>query len=101
MAKNFRIEYLPIAQTDMIDIFDYISKENTEAADALLQEFSTKIAQLEKYPFIGPIAKDFRLQQLGYRTLIVEKYIIFYIVKDFLVEIRRILHGSRKYSFLL
>jgi plasmid stabilization system protein ParE len=32
MSKNYKIEYLPIAQDDLIDIFEYIREDNPDAA---------------------------------------------------------------------
>jgi toxin ParE1/3/4 len=51
--------------------------------------------------FLGSVPKDERLQRLGYRMLIVSKYLVFYVIKGEVVQIRRILHGSRQYQFLL
>lgn len=47
--------------------------------------------------------KDNLLQYKGYRILIIQSYLVFYVIKEnFLeVEIRRIIHGKRKYVFLL
>lgn len=50
---------------------------------------------------MGQIPKDNRLQSLKYRILVIDSYLVFYVVKDTIVEIRRILHGKRRYSFLL
>ena len=50
---------------------------------------------------MGVIPNDLRLKSLNYRMLIIDNYLVFYVVKDCIVEIRRILHGRRKYAFLL
>ena len=42
-----------------------------------------------------------KLKKLGYRILIVEKYLVFYVVKNKTVQIRRIIHGARRYDFLI
>ena len=96
-----RIRYLPVAVRDMEEIFDYICQDNREAALKLLDKMDESIFKLSNLPFIGPIPKDIHLENKGYRILIVEEYLIFYVVKENAVEIRRILHGKRRYSFLL
>jgi len=58
------------------------------------------ISKLDYFPYMGYIPKDQRLIQLNYRTLVVENYRVFYVVLDEIIEIRRILHGKRKYDFL-
>ncbi len=101
MNKKYRIEYLPIAQKDVTEIIEYIQKDNPSAALAFLDEIDETISKLEEFPFMGQVPKDRRLEYLGYRTLIVGSCLVFYVVKENYTEIRRVLHGKRKYSFLL
>ncbi len=101
MSGQFRIRYLSTAQKDLDEIFDYILKDNPSAALSLLEKFDHSISQLSLNPKLGVIPKDDRLKNLGYRMLIVEKYLVFYVVKPRSIQIRRIIHGARKYSFLL
>jgi len=97
----YQIRYLRTAEKDLLDIFEYIKKDKPTAAESLLEKFDRLISQLADVPFIGVIPKDERLEKLGYRMLIVDKYLVFYVVKGRVVQIRRIIHGARRYSFLL
>jgi len=101
MTTKYNIEYLPIAERDLIDIFDYIRRDNPSTAVNFIDRIDKTISQLESFPKMGSIPKDDRLSRKGYRMLIVGDYLVFYVFLDDIVEIRRILHGSRKYSFLL
>ncbi len=101
MSGPFKIRYLSTAENDLDDIFDYIMRDNPSAAGSLLEKFDHSISQLAINPEIGVIPKDERLKKLGYRMLIVGKYLVFYVVKVNTVQIRRIIHGARQYSFLL
>ena len=101
MSELYEIRYLSIAEKDLIDIFEYIKKDNPSAAISQLEKFDKSISQLALNPFLGVIPKDERLKKLGYRMLIVDKYLVFYIVKTETVQIRRIIHEARRYSFLL
>lgn len=101
MSGPFKIRYLSTAQKDLDEIFDYIVRDKPSAAISLLEKFDRSISQLADNPEIGVVPKDDRLDKLGYRMLIVEKYLVFYIVKTKTVQIRRIIHGARKYGFLL
>jgi len=101
MSKKYIIEYLPIAEKDLTEIIEYIQLDNPQSALNLLDEIDSTISKLEDFPYIGKIPKDARLQYLNYRVLIVISYLVLYVVKDDIVEIRRILHGKRKYEFLL
>jgi toxin ParE1/3/4 len=101
MSKPCEIRYLSIAERDLLEIFQYIKKDNPAAAVSQLEKFDKAISQLASNPLLGVTPKDERLKKLGYRTLIVGKYLVFYIVKTDYVQIRRIIHGARQYSFLL
>lgn len=101
MDKKYKIEYLPIATRDIIEILEYIEADNPQAALRLLDEIDSCISNLESFPYMGVVPKDFRLDRLGYRMLIVNNYLVFYVVLDDVIEIRRIIYGKRKYSFLL
>jgi addiction module RelE/StbE family toxin len=101
MSKKYSIEYLPVAERDLTEIIEYIQLDSPDSALNLLEEIDIAILKLEDFPFIGKIPKDCRLQLLNYRILIVSSYLIFYVFKDDIVEIRRIFHGKGKYDFLL
>lgn len=101
MNKKYSIKYLPIAEKDLTEIIEYVKLDSPQSALSLLDEIDITILKLEDFPFIGKIPKDSRLQLLNYRVLIVSSYLVFYVVNDNIVEIRRILHGKRKYDFIL
>ena len=101
MTNKCRIEYLPIAEKDLLDIFDYIHTDNPIAAADFIDKIDHAVSKLESFPKMGKVPSDDKLSRQGYRMLIIDNYIVFYIVFDNTVEIRRIIHGSRKYSFLL
>ncbi|WP_070001001.1 type II toxin-antitoxin system RelE/ParE family toxin [Cellulosilyticum sp. I15G10I2] len=101
MNKKYQIEYLPIAEKDLTDIIEYITLDSPQSALSLLENIDESISNLADLPFIGVTPRDPRLERLNYRILVVSSYLVFYVVKNDCVEIRRILHGKRKYQFLL
>lgn len=101
MDKTYKIEYLPIAEEDLYNIIQYIILDNPNAALAMADKLDQSISILELFPNSGTIPNDIRLQALNYRMLVVDPYLVFYVVLNDTVEIRRILHGKRKYNFLL
>ena len=102
MSKKYKIEYLPIAENDLTEIYEYILNDNPSAAINLIDRIDESISKLADFPFMGVTPNDPRLRLLGYRMLIIDAYHVFYVVlHDEIVEIRRILHGKRLYNFLL
>ena len=103
MSKKYSIYYLPIARKDLMDIIEYIQEDNPNAALKFLDQIENTISKLENFPYMGTTPKDTLLQFKGYRILVIQRYLVFYVVKEntLEVEIRRIIHGKRKYDFLL
>jgi toxin ParE1/3/4 len=101
MKNPYTIRYLKTAEKDLIDIFNYITQDKPSAAAAYLERFDNSISGLALNPFIGIVPRDGRLKRLGYRILVVDKYLVFYVVKSKIVQIRRIIHGARQYEFLI
>lgn len=101
MDNRFRIEYLPIAENDFTEILEYIQIDNPAAALIFVDEIDRAISKLAFFPFMGPVPKDPRLIHLNYRMLVVGNYLVFYVVLEDVVEIRRIIHAKRNYDFLV
>ena len=100
MPAQYEIRYLRTAECDLYGILDYISRDNPSAAESWLKKIDDSISLLGSNPYLGRIPKDIHLANKGYRMLVVDKYLVFYIIKEKTIQIRRILHGARKYNFL-
>lgn len=103
MRKKYNINYLSIARKDLTDIIEYIQEDNPNAALKFLNQIEDTISKLEDFPYMGATPKDTLLQYKSYLILVIQSYLVFYVVKEktLEVEIRRIIHGKRKYDFLL
>ena len=101
MNSTYTIRYLKTAENDLIEIFKYIKQDKPTAAVTYLERFDGSISQLASNPFIGMVPKDGRLKKMGYRILVVDKYLVFYVVKSKTVQFRRVIHGARQYEFLI
>jgi len=78
MSNNFVIRYLPIAQDDLISIYDWIAQDSPRRAMSFVEEIDTRIGVLVKSPFLGRIPRHPRLKEFGYRVLILDSYLVFY-----------------------
>lgn len=99
--RRYRVEYLPLAERDVIDIVDYIARDRPQAARAFVDRLDRAGARLAVFPRSGKRPSDERLQRSGYRLLVVDDYLVFYVVAGSAVQIRRVIHGARRYEFLL
>ncbi|AGL02437.1 type II toxin-antitoxin system RelE/ParE family toxin [Desulfoscipio gibsoniae] len=99
---KYPINITEAAVQDLAEIIDYIANDNSAAALKLVDKIEQNILQLEDFPLIGAIPKNRRLTRQGYRILIVDNYLVFYVLlNNETIEIRRIISGKRDYKFLL
>jgi toxin ParE1/3/4 len=82
----------PEAALDLDEISTYYAVHNIEAGEKLLDEFEAKCKYLVSFPNIGRSYKSLRTDLRG---LSCSGYIIFYRVGDNIVEILRVVSGSR------
>lgn len=96
-----KVKIYPAAEQDLMDIVDYLNTLSKDAALRIYDTITEEIAGLSQMPERCPRPKDLALAAKGYRYLIVEKYLVFYVVDGDVVQIRRILYGRRNYQSLL
>ena len=95
MANKYILRYLPVAVDDLISIFDWIASGSPANAAAFIDKLDQHIVNLETHPLLGQIPSDDKLKSSGYRVLVIEFYLVFYIVRGKTIEIHRVIHGSR------
>jgi len=95
MANNYTLRYLPVAVDDLISIFDWIANDSPANAAAFVEKIDHRIGKLKTHPLLGHIPRDDKLKNSGYRILVIESYLVFYVIRGKTVEIHRIVHGSR------
>ena len=99
--ERYKVKIYPSAQQDLRDIVDYLNTLSPSAALRYYDKLTQEIASLSTMPERCPRPRDLALAAKGYRYLIVENYLIFYVVSGGTVQIRRILYGRRDYRALL
>jgi len=99
--ERYKVKIYPSAQQDLREIVDYLNTLSPSAALRYYDKLTQEIASLSTMPERCPRPRDLALAAKGYRYLIVENYLIFYVVSGGTVQIRRILYGRRDYRALL
>ena len=78
------------AELDLVDIWIYTcDRWSEEQADRYLDELGSGIEQLRQHPELGPRC-DFIRE--GYRSLQVNRHVVYYTVGEFEVTVVRVLH---------
>lgn len=97
----YKLEYLPVAQQDLIDIVRYISQElkNSDAANHLAAALIEAAESTLVFPYANPSYQTLRPLKHEYRKIPVQNYLIFYWVdeKKKLVTVARVLYAKSDY----
>jgi len=101
MSAKHSLRYLPVAQNDLIEIFDYIAQDSPNRAFSFIEKLDKRIGLLESQPLLGRIPRHPKLREYGYRVLIIESYLVFYVIHGQTIEIHRVVHGSRHLDHLI
>lgn len=101
MTRKYDLRYLPAAEQDLLDILDYIGRDDPDAARRFVDRVDQTIGRLALFPKAGRRPRDARLRRLGYHVLILDDYLVFYVITAHTIQARRVIHGARRYEFLL
>ena len=97
MSAKHEVRLLRLAEDDLTEIVLYVAVDSTKSATGLMDKFNKKLALLGENPRIGSVPHEDSLRQLGYRYLLVDSYLIFYVIETPAVYVHRIIHGARDY----
>ena len=101
MPSKYTLRYLPIAEEDLISILDWIANDSPPRALKFFYKLEERIGKLEQFPLLGRIPRNLKLREYGYRVLVVESYLVFYIVRRKTVEVHRVIRASRNIDEML
>jgi addiction module RelE/StbE family toxin len=101
MSKTkYSVLIYPKAENDIRDIKTYFEEILKTSPIPLFEKLLTQIDLLEENPFIFPLLKDPYLNQLGYRMIPIDNFLVFYVITRKEVQIHRFLYGRRNYHLL-
>lgn len=97
--SEYYIKITATAKNDLYEIAKYISKELLESkvAKQVIYNIDNKILSLETMPLRNGLVNDGRLALQGIRKMLIDNYIVFYIVDEQqkIVLVTRILYSRR------
>ena len=101
--KKYEIEYLPTFISQFNNILYYITYElkNKIAADNFYNEVVKQIEIRSEAPEAYEVFKTIKNGEVKYYKINVKNYTIFYVVKNNIMEIRRIYYSQRNFDNLI
>ena len=101
----YRVQFTEPAEEDLLGAIHYISEvlKSPPAAEKLLSDTETRLKTLEEMPLGFPLVRDEYLAREGIRSLGVNNYLVFYVVKENegLIAVIRFLYARRDWTNIL
>jgi toxin ParE1/3/4 len=82
----------PLAELDLLDIWEFIAENSPDRADEFLDRLEGKLQTLALHPGMGKRREELLA---GLRSFPMGNYVVFYREIDDGIDVIRILHGSR------
>lgn len=95
--NNYKIRYLPLFEKDLTEIIFYISNilNNPNAAESLIDDVEFAILERSKSPLSFEPYHSSKKRKNPYYRIYVKNYVVYYVVIDDVMEIRRLLYKGR------
>jgi len=101
MSKpKYTVLIFPKAEEDFLEVKTYLEERLKTSASPLFEKVHSTIDLLEENPLIFPLIKDPYLNQLGYRMVPIDNFLLFYQILGTEVQIHRFLYGRREYHLI-
>ena len=103
MQTHYRLQYLPLFWDDLEQAVFYIRDvlKNPAAAERLLDRTERAILEHAKAPISAQVYKTTCNRPLPYYWFSVGNYMVFYVVFDDVMEVRRFIYGARDLTKML
>ena len=88
----------PQAKADVAEILSNLEERSRGAAKRLAQAIQKRCEVLRKVPMMGRARDDLAP---GLRSIVIEKYVLFYRVTAEAIEVVRVLYGARDIGSIL
>ncbi|WP_449315637.1 type II toxin-antitoxin system RelE/ParE family toxin [Rubneribacter sp.] len=101
--KRYSLRYLPLFWSDLNAAVTYAAEDlgNPDAAERLLDQVEARILDHLTMPCAAAVYKGTKECSVPYHWFEVGSYMVFYVVIDDVVEVRRFLYGARDLTRML
>jgi toxin ParE1/3/4 len=87
-----RVTRRPLAEADILEIWDYIADDSLAAADRWVDRLDEQFRLLAAQPMMGRARDELAP---GVRSFPFGRYVVFYVPLDDGIDVVRVLHGAR------
>ena len=103
MTMKYKVRYLPIYERDAAKVMHYIKNElqNPAAARQLFEDMNKAVAKRLSAPLAFESYHSKKERQHPYYRIRVKNYVIYYVVIDDVMELRRFVYNRRSIEKLV
>ena len=87
-----RVTRRPLAEADILEIWDYIADDSLAAADRWVDRVDEQFRMLAAQPMMGRAREELAP---GVRSFPFGRYVVFYMPLNDGIDVVRVLHGAR------
>ena len=95
--KSYKLRYLPLFEQDLISTASYITNvlKNEDAAIRLVDDMEAAILERMNNPVAFEPYPSAKKRDYPYYRIYVRNYVVYYVVIDDVMEVRRLMYGAR------
>ncbi len=95
--KSYQLRYLSIFEQDLIGTANYITNvlKNEDAVSHLIDDVEAAILERLHNPVAFEPYHSAKKRDYPYYRIYVRNYVVYYVVIDHIMEVRRLLYGAR------
>ena len=95
--KSYQLRYLPIFEQDLMSTANYIADvlKNEDAASRLVADVENAILERLHNPIAFEPYRSKKKRDYPYYRIYVRNYVVYYVVIDDVMEVRRLMYGAR------
>ena len=100
--KRFRVEWSRPASKDLLNIIEYISQDNIDAAIRIFESIKSTCKTLDQSPERGRVVPELKAYGIfSYRELIIPPWLIIYMISDQKVFVLAVIDSRRNIEDIL
>ncbi len=94
--RKYKLRYLPLFEQDLIKTVNYITHilKNSNAAIRLVDDVEAAILKRLSNPLAFEAYHSIKKRKHPYYRIYIRNYVVYYVVIDDVMEIRRFLYGT-------
>ncbi|MCP1109630.1 toxin ParE1/3/4 [Lachnospiraceae bacterium PF1-21] len=102
-SRSYKLRYLPIFEKDLFSCVEYIGEvlKNKDAAVRLIDDIESAIIERLENPVAYEPFSSVRERGLPYYRIYIRNYVVYYVVIDDVMEVRRLIYGARDIDRIL